>query len=117
MNKFLIVFEDGRAPVGLNTVHQVNTYLKNSVPDVSKVSIYQHALNAVRNRWNFESSGDNSFFVPENGKPVKHNSRWTEKETLRALALRKKGITAKEIGESLGRTAAAVTARINNYAP
>jgi hypothetical protein len=111
-NKFLLVFNDGRSPVGLNTEQQVRTYLERSVPDANRVSIYSYSGEAVRNGWNV-----NGLSSSPRATRAKHNSRWTEEETLEALSLRKRGVPVKTIGERLGRTSLAVYNRLGKFAP
>jgi hypothetical protein len=114
MNKFILFFDDNRFPVELNTEHQVQTYLQNSVPDVSRVSIYQYVGDAVRNGWTLPTTKTSS---EKNASPSRKNLRWTEQETLKALKMRKRGVPGEVIARELGRTKSAVYSRLHSYAP
>lgn len=114
MNKFLLVFNDGRNSVGLKTEHQVRTYLQRSVPDVSRVALYQLSGEAVRDAWTLpitKTSPKEIALAPRKNMP------WTEKETLKALTMRKRGVPCAVIAQELGRTLSAVYSRIHAYAP
>jgi len=111
-NKFLLVFDDGRSPVGLNTEQQVRTYLERSVPDANRVSIYSYSGEAVRNGWNV-----NGLSSSPRAARAQHGKRWTEKETLEALTLRKRGVPVKTISERLGRSTYAVYNHLSKFAP
>lgn len=115
MSKFLLVFDDGRPPVGLNTQNQVRVFLQRSVPDVNRVSIYKHATEATRDGWNMGPLDSRK--GSSDSKPVYHGTRWTETETLQALEMRKEGVSLETIGIILQRTTAAVANRVNQYAP
>ena len=114
-NKFILFFDDNRFPVELNTEHQVQTYLQNSVPDVSRVSIYQYVGDAVRNGWTIPTTRATS--IPKNTSVPRKHKRWTEEETLKALKLRKRGVSGEAIARELGRTVRAVYSRLHSYAP
>lgn len=119
MNRFLIVFPDGRPPVGVKSLYQAGIYLKNSVPDVSEAAVYELRHNAVRNAWSMEPPRAKPVVKPRSAakKPPKNRvtGRWSAADARLAIDMWNKGKTAPEIGATLNRTPRSVYQKLRSY--
>lgn len=122
MNRFLVVFSDGRPSVSLKSMFQVETFLKNSVPDAKDAGVYELKHNAIRNGWTFCSPHTQSKTVtrtarskPVNGEKPLKKSRWSSAETKLAIDLWNKGKSAPEIGVVLNRSPRSVYQKLSRY--
>ena len=111
MNRFMITFEDGRPPVGLNTMHQVKTYLERAVPDATTAVIYEQTAEAIRDQWKITEKKKKS---TDSSRHLQW-TRWTPEDDCTCLKMKKAGAPVQEIADVLNRSVNAVYARIAKY--
>lgn len=124
MNRFLVVFPDGRPSVSLKSMYQVKTFLKNSVPDAKDAAVYELKHNVIRNGWTFCSPRTQSKPVGKvqrkpgavgNNKKSTGYNKWTSAELRLAIDMWNKGATGTEIGVAVNRHPKSVYSKLAKY--